>query len=214
MTSRRGRPRDPHCDAAILEAARSVVARRGFTGATMEEIAKSAGVGKDTLYRRWPSKTPLVIELLDRLARDAVRPTPLEIDPYFNLFVYLKDVVRLNRATDFAEIVAGLVGESARNPELAQSFQAFWRRRRGIAAPLVRDVLGPEATDDEVALQLDRLLGPIYMRLMFTGDEITDEFLWNLVAAIPSTAHHGTTTPHTGHDVTTDELGSPVTVEA
>jgi len=43
---RRGRPRDPAADRAILESARAVLARRGFTGTSMEEIARNSG----TLY--------------------------------------------------------------------------------------------------------------------------------------------------------------------
>ena len=157
------------------------MARRGFTGATMEEIAKEAGVGKDTLYRRWPSKDALAIDLVDTLAREAVRPASLELDPYYNLFVYLKDVVRLCTTTDFGDLVAGVVGASARDEELARCFRAFWERRRRLAAPLVVDIIGDEIDDARLAVLLDRLVAPLYYRLLLTGADLTDEYLWDLV---------------------------------
>jgi AcrR family transcriptional regulator len=180
----RGRPRDPSRDRAILAAARDVIAERGYTGATMDDIAKRARAGKDTVYRRWPSKERLAIDLIDTLAGEAVRPRPLDPDPRFNLLLFLKELVQLNRSTDFGPLVAGIVGESSRNPELAASFRAFWSRRRAIAAGLVREIVG-EASDDAVAEHLDRILGPIYYRLLLTGDEITDAYLWDLVVQLP-----------------------------
>ncbi len=151
----------------------------------MEEIASVAGVGKDTLYRRWASKDQLAIDLVELLAREAVAPVPLDPDPRFNLFTFLKDIVRFNRTTDFGPLIAGIVGEAARNPDLAHSFQTFWRHRRALAAELVTDVIGPGASSDALDSTLDQLLAPIYYRLLLSGDDITDEYLWGLVASVP-----------------------------
>lgn len=178
---RRGRPRDPSRDRALLQAAREVIAERGVTGASMEDIARTAGTGKDTLYRRWSSKEALAVAVIDTVAAESVRPAAVDPDPRVNLMLFLKDIVRLNRTTDFGRLVAGVVGASSRDPSVASSFQAFWARRREIAAGLVRDVVGGEIRDDELATALDHLLGPIYYRLLLTGEEITDAYLWDLV---------------------------------
>ncbi len=193
---RRGRPRDPGRDRALIAAARDVIAERGVTGATMEEIAKRAGAGKDTLYRRWPTKQLLVLDVIDTVAGEAVRPAPLDPDPRFDLLLFLKDIVRLNRSTDFGRIVGAVVGASSRDPELAAGFQAFWARRRELAAGLVRSVVGPEIRDDELDAHLDRLLGPIYYRLLLTGEEITEAYLWDLVGQLPWTTGADPDIPH------------------
>lgn len=187
MKETRGRPRDPSRDQAILAAARTAIASSGYTGATMEAIAKLARVGKDTLYRRWSTKEQLALDLVDTLARDAVRPSPIDPDPRLNLFMFVKDIVRLYRTTDFGPLIAGMVGEAARNVDLARKFAEFWERRRTIAASLVRDVVGREATEEDIETHLDALLGPIYYRLLLTRTEVTDEYLWDLVVAIPWT---------------------------
>lgn len=183
VKTRRGRPRDPALDRAIVESARSVLARRGFTGTSMDEIARTAGVGKDTLYRRWKSKELLVQHVLTVLAAENV-PVPADDDPRYALFVFLQDIVRLNTRSDFGAILAGIVGESARNPELAEAFHQFWGERRGIAAGIVRRIVDPDTSDGEISRILDHVLGPIYYRLLLSGDPIDDAYLWDLIIAV------------------------------
>lgn len=61
------RPRDPHRDAAILEATLSVLVERGFAGLTIEEVAERATVGRPTIYRRWATKADLVLSAVTSL---------------------------------------------------------------------------------------------------------------------------------------------------
>ena len=162
-----------------------MVAAKGFTGTSMEEIAKTAGVGKDTLYRRWSSKEQLVQHLLRSVAEEGVRSPALDEDPGLELFVFLQDIVRLNTESDFGAIVAGLIGESARNPKLAETFRAFWADRRQIAAQLIVRIVGPSAEAVDVERILDHVLGPVYYRLLLSGAPISDEYLWDLVTELP-----------------------------
>ncbi|MEV7086959.1 TetR/AcrR family transcriptional regulator [Streptomyces sp. NPDC093085] len=66
-----GRPRSAEADAAILEATREALGELGWTKLTMGHVAARAGVAKTTLYRRWPSKSELVVDavavLFDRV---------------------------------------------------------------------------------------------------------------------------------------------------
>ncbi|MCC7534956.1 MAG: TetR/AcrR family transcriptional regulator [Deltaproteobacteria bacterium] len=58
-------------DAAVVELARS-----GYTGFRMDEVASRAGVNKTTIYRRWPSRAALITALVDRM-RTPLRASPL-----------------------------------------------------------------------------------------------------------------------------------------
>lgn len=60
-----GRPRDPAVDKRALRAARDLLAERGYAAITFDEVARRAGVGKSSLYRRWPSKAELVVAAVD-----------------------------------------------------------------------------------------------------------------------------------------------------
>ena len=184
QTPRRGRPRDPAADQAILDAARDLLARKGFTGTSMDEIARQAGVGKDTLYRRWKSKEDLVLHLLDLIAEQTVRAPALD-DPRYALFLFLQAIRKVNLDTDLGPLIAGIVGESARNERLAAGFEDFWAKRRSIPAALVRRIAPSTTTDQETEVILDHILGPIYYRLLLTGTPVDDEYLWDLIATIP-----------------------------
>ena len=112
-------------------------------------------------------------------------PVPADDDPRYALFVFLQDIVRLNTRSDFGAILAGIVGESARNRELATAFHQFWAERRSIAAGLVRRIVDAATPDREVERILDHVLGPIYYRLLLSGGPIDDTYLWDLIVAVP-----------------------------
>ena len=182
--TRRGRPRDPAVDQAILDAARAVVARKGFTGTSMDEIARQAGVGKDTLYRRWKSKEELVLHLLKTMAEQSV-PAPELDDARYALFLFLQAIRKVNLDTDLGPLIAGVVGESARNERLAEGFHDFWRERRAIPAALVRRIAPAATSDEDIEVILDHILGPMYYRILLTGAPVEDQYLWELIGTIP-----------------------------
>ena len=58
---RPGRPRSEQAEQAIIEATLDVFAEKGFEGVCVELVAARAGVGKATIYRRWPNKEELLL---------------------------------------------------------------------------------------------------------------------------------------------------------
>src|SRR5712692_2143971 len=60
---KRGRPRSKLADSAILRAATDLMAERGLGAMSIEEVACRAGVGKATIYRRWPSRGALALDV-------------------------------------------------------------------------------------------------------------------------------------------------------
>ena len=63
----RGRPRAPETDSKITRAAAELLLLRGFDKTTVDEVAARAGVGKATVYRRWPSKEDLAVAAMETL---------------------------------------------------------------------------------------------------------------------------------------------------
>ena len=72
----RGRPRSPQAHQAILAATCDLLLQTGYDGLSIEGVAARAGVGKQTVYRWWPSKSALVTEavLEGRLAINGELP--------------------------------------------------------------------------------------------------------------------------------------------
>lgn len=67
VTRRPGRPREDRADRAIIGSTLELFADEGYHALTIEAVAARAGVGKATIYRRWPGKKELVIEALAAL---------------------------------------------------------------------------------------------------------------------------------------------------
>ena len=68
---------------AILQTSRELFAEQGYRGASLEEIAETAGYSKGAVYSNWPSKEALFLELLDRerTGTDLGTPDGVEISP-------------------------------------------------------------------------------------------------------------------------------------
>src|SRR5438128_907003 len=122
--SRRGRPRDPGVDEAILSAAVDLLAQVGFARLTMEQVAARAGVGKASVYLRWPNKVTLVAEAIQH--RSAVVPdVPDTGSLREDMLLFLRSLLRGKAAGQRA--LAAVTGEIASNPELRKA----WRQSLG-----------------------------------------------------------------------------------
>ena len=116
--ARRGRPRDPALADAILSAAVDLLAEAGFARLTMEQVAVRAGVGKASLYLRWPNKTALVAEAIQQ--RSAVVPDVRDTGSLReDMRAFLQALLRGKAAAQRA-LAAGS-GEIASNPALRQA---------------------------------------------------------------------------------------------
>ena len=72
----RGRPRDPSIEPAVLESTRALLGEVGFTGTTVQAIARRSGVSAPAIYRRWPSRLALIEDAaFSTLTEIAVVPT-------------------------------------------------------------------------------------------------------------------------------------------
>lgn len=70
----RGRPRDPRVEGVVLGATRDLLLTKGFGGLTIAAVAEEAGVGKGTIYLRWPDKEALAISALREAWEPAEAP--------------------------------------------------------------------------------------------------------------------------------------------
>lgn len=61
-----GRPRDPAVDQRVAESAIALFGDEGWAGFSVEAVARRSGVGKASIYLRWPTKQDLLLEALRR----------------------------------------------------------------------------------------------------------------------------------------------------
>ena len=166
-----GRPRSEEAHQAILDATLALLAEVGYSALTVEGVAGRAGVGKATIYRRWPSKLPLVVEAFGGLpAFEEADTGSLAGD----LKVMLRSYLELFNQTPLATVLPALASERAHDPALAELFNPVLRQRR---SPLMNALLraqqrGELPGDTDLELAADLIVGPIAVRLFFTGRKI------------------------------------------
>ena len=68
--SPRGRPRDPMIDDKVTTATLTLLAANGYSGLRVDDVARTSGVAKTTIYRRWPSLASLAVEAVARSIGD------------------------------------------------------------------------------------------------------------------------------------------------
>src|SRR5262245_23122687 len=73
-TRRAGRPRSLQADRAIIDATLEVFAESGAEGLCIEKVAAKAGVGKATIYRRWPGKEDLLLDAISAMRWPLPKP--------------------------------------------------------------------------------------------------------------------------------------------
>jgi AcrR family transcriptional regulator len=171
--SGRGRPRRVETDAAIAAATRSLLADVGYAGLTVEEVARRAGVGKPTVYRRHASKAALVAAIVHDSLANANPTVPDSGDVRRDLTALLTNLVSTLTTTGFGAIVADLVSPASRDPELAAAVRAvLGHRRLVIASVLERAADEGRLASQSVDLAIDLVLGAVYFRYLITGTPI------------------------------------------
>ncbi len=105
--ARVGRPLKAEQNAAaerIIDAATTLFATRGFAGTSMEQVASQCGAGKDTVYRRFPSKVALfeaVVEHAHGRAVTRLRDLPMvEGDALERLRALMRELLHINMEPD------------------------------------------------------------------------------------------------------------------
>lgn len=182
---RRGRPRSIAADEAILDAATGAFVELGWDGLTIEGVAARAGVGKTTIYRRYPSRLDLLLAAAERLAEEkgAVPDTgTLRGD----LFALVKMYLGMLSETRAGRAIPAMVAATAKNPELAIAYRSFIAaRRRESAVPLERAISrGDVPADLDVALVLDLLVAPLFYRAFVSREPADDTYVTALVDAV------------------------------
>jgi AcrR family transcriptional regulator len=190
-------------DEAITQATIDLLMENGFSGLSIERIAARAETGKTSIYRRWQSKTELVVDVLARLLPTVSAPEGKDFPATVRSIVL--DILDIASASPFRHVFLSLGGEAARDAALARSVQeAIIRPRLAVVESVLRRGVesGELRTDLPVELMVDLLMGPVVYQTLIVGTQephagairLLDE-VWSLLAADPQAR---TTRPRAG----------------
>ena len=165
ISRRPGRPRSERADQAIIDAALSLFAESGPDGLCIERVAARAGVGKATIYRRWPGKEDLLLDAIAALKSPLPEPAGRSVreDLVTLLGALCQESTDPRRAREFAL----LLGEGTKYPRLMARYveTVLEPRREVVRAVLRRGVASGELRPDlDVDAALFMLVGAVVAR--------------------------------------------------
>jgi len=164
---------------AILQAALDAVRSEGYGGLTVEQIARRAGVGKQTIYRWWRTKADVVLEALLEDAVRAVAPKPTG-NPHEDVRRFLRATFRRLQTT--GGIVAALMAVAQIDVCFREAFrERFLDHRR---AALRHVVVAAAPPDADSSVLVDCLYGAMWYRLLDGHGPLDDRFADALVVTL------------------------------
>ncbi|MEE1798185.1 TetR/AcrR family transcriptional regulator [Streptomyces sp. JV176] len=160
---------------AVLKAAGDSLAERGFGNLDLADIARRAGVGKTTVYRRWGTVTGLVADLLMDMAEQSLPRTETG-----SLLGDLKANARLVRRTltdpRQGALFKAAIAAATCEAETAEALHRFYEIRVEEWCPCVDQAVErgevPEGTDSREVIRA--VSAPLYYRLLTSGDSLDE----------------------------------------
>jgi AcrR family transcriptional regulator len=165
------RTRSPEAHVKVIHAALALFGERGIEAASMDAIARAAGVSKATIYNHWQDKEALLLEVM--LYVNGLHREPDDIDTG-DLQRDIATILSRKPPGEFAEardrMMPGLIAYSAVHPE----FGTLWRRRvmdppQRCLKKVLRRAIGRGQLREDLNLDLAMalLLGPMLFNHIF-----------------------------------------------
>lgn len=181
MQGKRGRPRNVETQNSILSASYDLLLENGFGAVTVEKIADRAKVSKATIYKWWPNKAAVVMD--GYLSAAAARlPVPDTGSVFQDILEHATNLARF-MITREGSIFLEIIGEGQDDSALAEAYRTRYiqPRRLEVRGILDRGLQRGELKNLDTALCTDLIYGPIFYRLLVTGDLIDDNYIRQLV---------------------------------
>ena len=182
----RGRPRSEEARQAILRAAFEIATEGGYGALTIEGIAARAGVGKQTIYRWWPTKADV---LLEAGAAKAELRVPLGDHGSYaaDLRAFLVASYKMGNDRGLADLLRALMAEAQLDETFGERFRtAFLQRRRDALQTIIDRARerGDLPAHPSPAVAMDIVFGTIWYRVLATHKRLDKALVDDLVRVL------------------------------
>jgi AcrR family transcriptional regulator len=171
---------------AIIDATKALLDEQGYGATSIDQIARRAGVGKQTIYRWWPNKAAVALEAHAERAAEH-HPVPDTGDLRADLRTFAASFTHSISETVVGRVCVQLIGEAQVDEAFAEAYrETFVTQRRGAAREMLergRD-RGQVRADVDIDLALDMFLGPIWYRRLIRHAPLSPAFAHQLADAL------------------------------
>ena len=178
-----GSQRNPASEEAILKAAQDILLEGGLQAFSIEAVARRAKAGKPTIYRWWPSRAALLLDVYHR-QKDGV-PHPDTGDIREDLSQFLSGLLGFWRDGGGA-IFRSIIAEAQSDPGALEALQAYALSRcRQSGAILARgQARGEVRADLDPALLIELFSSFAWHRLLTSRLDVSREEIAQIVSAV------------------------------
>jgi AcrR family transcriptional regulator len=168
--------------AAVIAATLAELVDRGYSGVSLDGVATRAAVHKTTVYRRWRTKEVLVLDaMLEQASQTVAVPDTGSLRG--DLLELARRSATIQTSPAGEAVVRAVAGEAPGNPQLAAASRQFWTERLDLDRTILqrardRGEIGAKAQHRPV---IEALLGPLYFRLLVTGEPLDKDFIEGVV---------------------------------
>jgi AcrR family transcriptional regulator len=171
----------------------TLAAEAGYSGLTIEGIAARAGVGKQTIYRWWPSKADILLEAVAAKA-DLYVPVTDHGSYRGDLRAFLEASYQLGNVPRLADLLRALMAEAQLDRDFGDRFRvSFLERRRdalGVITSRARE-RGDLPDRPDPAIVADIVFGVIWYRTLATRRLFDAGLVDDLLAVLAPAADPG-----------------------
>lgn len=162
-----GARRNPASQEAILQAAGEILATEGPAGFSIEAVARRARAGKPTIYRWWPNRTALLLELYQQFKN--TKPFPDTGSLRGDLIAFLSNqLVGFWKDDHYGTVFRSIVAEAQTDPAAAEALSSYERDRRTHSQIIIEraKARGEIADAVDAALAIDMVVAFAWHRLL------------------------------------------------
>lgn len=182
MEKKKGRPRNTEAEKAIIAAAYDLLLENGFGAVTVEKIAERAKVSKATIYKWWPNKAAVVMDSFLSAAMSRL-PVPDTGSVINDIVIQVTNLAKFLTSRE-GKVINELIAEGQFDLKLAEEYRSryFNPRRLDSRRILERGVDRGELKNDlDIELSIDLIYGPLFYRLLVTGEKLDESFIEVLI---------------------------------
>lgn len=162
-----GAARNPESHEAILEAAQAILAEHGYAGFSIEAVARRAKAGKPTIYRWWPSKAHLLLDVYTRLKESMLEPDTGTLEG--DLRAFLGNLLAFWSGAP-GDVFRSLIAEAQTDAKAGEALREYCLNRvRHTASLIDRAKARGEVSEDVDSLAGSDLLSAYAWKLLLTG---------------------------------------------
>ncbi len=189
MKGKTGRPRSEKSREAIINATHELLQKESGARLTIEAIAKTASVGKPTIYRWWPTLADIVLEAVLHQAESNIKVRPFD-SLQETLYEFLKQST--HALTDGGPHLRFLMAQAQQDEAFRKRFREnFVAKRRGVLLSIFTRAIKQEqiSSNQNIELLVDIAFGTMWYRLLTDHAPMDESFADELTEIIIRAIH-------------------------